>query len=268
MAGWRSADVLANGIRVHYRRTGGDKPPLVLAHGITDSGACWEPVARALEHAYDVIMVDARGHGLTEVPRDGFTWEALGEDLAAFIRALGLDRPSLMGHSMGADTVAQVAAHYPDLVGRAVLEDPPWRDPEATPVDRQASVDRFRTSILDSQRLTREQLIARAREQSPTWPEDELGPWAESKLQVSPRVAEIAGSPREPWRVTAGQIVAPTLLITAEPGKAIVTREGAQEALRLMRRGRELHIPGAGHCIHREQFGLTIAGVEEFLREA
>jgi pimeloyl-ACP methyl ester carboxylesterase len=64
---WFSGDVVANGIRTHYSRTGGQtgggKPPLVLAHGATDSGLCWSRLARALEADYDVIMPDARGHG-------------------------------------------------------------------------------------------------------------------------------------------------------------------------------------------------------------
>ncbi len=51
----------ANGINIHYLRTGGSKPPLVLLHGLTGSGACWSPLARALEGEYDVMMPDARG---------------------------------------------------------------------------------------------------------------------------------------------------------------------------------------------------------------
>jgi pimeloyl-ACP methyl ester carboxylesterase len=48
------------GINIHYLRTGGPKPPLVLLHGLTGSGACWIPLARALEGEYDVVMPDAR----------------------------------------------------------------------------------------------------------------------------------------------------------------------------------------------------------------
>jgi hypothetical protein len=60
MASWQSGDVETNGIRLHYTRTGGLAPPLVLAHGVTDSGLCWTPIAEALAADYDVIMVDAR----------------------------------------------------------------------------------------------------------------------------------------------------------------------------------------------------------------
>src|SRR5919199_185948 len=62
MYGWQSGYVEANGIRLHYTRAGATrggsaaKASLVLAHGVTDDGLCWTPVARALEAEYDVIM--------------------------------------------------------------------------------------------------------------------------------------------------------------------------------------------------------------------
>lgn len=56
--------VNANGLRVHYQRTGGDgKPVVVFNHGALDSGTCWTPAVSALEDDFDCIMVDARDHG-------------------------------------------------------------------------------------------------------------------------------------------------------------------------------------------------------------
>ena len=49
MNNWMIGVCEANGINIHYLRTGGYKPPLVLLHGLTGSGACWTPLARALE---------------------------------------------------------------------------------------------------------------------------------------------------------------------------------------------------------------------------
>ena len=66
MKNWSDGDIRVNGIRVHYNRTGGDKPPVILNHGAMDDGLCWTRVARALEGKYDVIMFDARGHGLSD----------------------------------------------------------------------------------------------------------------------------------------------------------------------------------------------------------
>src|SRR3954451_3929160 len=56
MGAWQDGEVATNGITLHYTRTGGDKPPLVLAHGFSDDGLCWTPVAEALEADYDIVM--------------------------------------------------------------------------------------------------------------------------------------------------------------------------------------------------------------------
>ena len=66
MQDWQQGDISSNGIRIHYYRTGGvDKPPLILAHGFTDNGLCWTRTAEALMSEFDVVMVDARNHGLS-----------------------------------------------------------------------------------------------------------------------------------------------------------------------------------------------------------
>ncbi|MBN1247216.1 MAG: alpha/beta fold hydrolase, partial [Anaerolineae bacterium] len=127
MTTWPDAYVEANGIRLHYWRTGnGTKPPLVLCHGYSDNGLCWTPVARALEKDFDVIMVDARGHGQSDAPDEGYSTADQAADLAALVRALALDKPVIMGHSMGGATAGYAAATYPDLFGKVVLEDPAW----------------------------------------------------------------------------------------------------------------------------------------------
>ena len=57
---WSRGEVSVDGLTFVYHRTGGDKPPLVLCHGITDNGLCFTRVARELEDAFDIIMLDAR----------------------------------------------------------------------------------------------------------------------------------------------------------------------------------------------------------------
>ena len=77
---WASEHIIVNGIKLHYNRTGGDKPPLVLSHGITDNGLCWTPLACVLEKEYDVIMYDKRGHGLSDAPDGGYNYRQLAAD--------------------------------------------------------------------------------------------------------------------------------------------------------------------------------------------
>lgn len=115
MIDWSAAICEANRISIHYTRTGGNKPPVILLHGLTGSGACWTPVARALEGEYDVIMPDARGHGKSSVPDDGYRYEDYASDVVSLIEALELSPPIVIGHSMGGMTAALVASHKQTL---------------------------------------------------------------------------------------------------------------------------------------------------------
>src|SRR5215469_10687004 len=128
MTAWSEGNVQANGIIIHFYRSGSDqKPSILLLHGITDSGRCWPRVAADLYGSYDVTMTDARGHGHSGTSTD-FSMALLADDAAAVIRALGLEKPYVWGHSMGAITASTLAAAYPDLVRAVVLEDPPLMD--------------------------------------------------------------------------------------------------------------------------------------------
>jgi len=125
MSSWQEGDVTLAGVRLHYTRTGGTKPPLVLAHGVTDDGSCWTPVAENLAPDYDVIMVDARGHGFSDAPETGYDLATLAADLHGVITALGLQQPLILGHSMGAITALALAGLYPAVPQAILLEDPP-----------------------------------------------------------------------------------------------------------------------------------------------
>ena len=123
-ASWNEGDVVANGIRQHYYRTGkgGEKPPLLLLHGFNEYGLTWLRVAQELEGDYDVVMLDARGHGRSEGIEQGFSRELLVEDAAGAIDALRLGRPRIIGFSQGGTTVLRLAAIHPELVHSFIFE--------------------------------------------------------------------------------------------------------------------------------------------------
>ncbi len=273
MAEWASGDVAANGITIHYYRTGGDRPALVLNHGATDNGLCWTRLARALEGDYDVIMPDARGHGLSQAPDDGYDSPTRAADLAGFIRALGLDKPAVGGHSMGAMTTFYLAALYPDLPRCAILEDPVFRQEASGPSEEElrARGERMRQEAEERRTLGRDGIIARGRERNPNWDESEFGPWADAKLQVSPKFGmgrSMRPAEQTAWRDLIPKITCPTLLVTGDPEKgAIVTPEAAEEAARLNPRLRVVRLRGAGHNIRREQFDGYVRAVRDFLAE-
>jgi N-formylmaleamate deformylase len=265
MGRWETGDVTANGIKIHYTRTGGGTPPLVLNHGATDNGLCWTPVARALEAEYDVVMPDARGHGLSDAPVDGYGSGERAADLAGLIEALKLDRPIVGGHSMGAGTTLRFAADYPDRLRAAILEDPGFRAADAPP--RPGGP---REMVLQHKDKTREELIAHIRQARPEWAEDELGPWADSKIQVSVNFANASRTfPERPdFRELLPRVKVPVVLITSDPERGgIVTPEVAAEAQRLLPSMKVVRLSGAGHNVRREQFGPFLAAVRSFLKE-
>ncbi len=270
MAEWLAGDVRANGIKIHYYRTGGAKPPIVLCHGATDNGLCWTPVARALEADYDVIMPDSRWHGFSDGPAEGNSPDSQVEDLAGLVQALGLEKPIIMGHSMGANTALKFASCYPELPRAVILEDPPLREAveRENPGQAQPFVERMRQSILGYKAMSRDALIAMIHNQAPAWSEDELGPWADSKLQVSLNFVEGMKNrpmPVSPWEDLA-KITCPVLLITADPEKgAIITPEIAQKASQVLPSLKVVRIPNAGHSIRREAFSVYIEVVKGFL---
>jgi len=266
MAPWQSGNIVVNGLTLHYTRTGGAKPPAVLAHGFSDDGLCWTPVAEALETDYDVVMVDARGHGRSAAPEQGYGSVEHANDLAGVIKGLGLKHPAVLGHSMGAASTLVLAGMCPDLPRAILLEDPPtwWITTAsgATP----ARLSSARLGIIELKRKTREEMIAQAHRQSPTWSEAELGPWADAKLRFSFNVLA-AGEPAAlDWPATVRRITCPSLLITADPALgALVTPESAAALQVLAPQTRIAHIAGAGHSIHREQFARYMDTVSAFL---
>jgi pimeloyl-ACP methyl ester carboxylesterase len=64
---YQEGNVIVEGIKIHYYRSGGKKPPMVLLYGATDDGLCWGRTAYELAERYDVIMPDAQGHGLCAI---------------------------------------------------------------------------------------------------------------------------------------------------------------------------------------------------------
>ena len=135
---WQSSFVTtAAGVKLHIQRSGGAKPPVVLCHGFSDDGNCWPLVARELTKTHDVILADARGHGLSDAPRKGYGPEEMAGDMAEIITQLNLDKPAVLGHSMGAITAMALAGLYPELPGRVLLEDPPpsWMPEEISTAD-------------------------------------------------------------------------------------------------------------------------------------
>ena len=254
----------ANGIEIHYWRTGGDKPPVVLLHGLTDNGACWFPLARALRDEFDLILPDARGHGRSSAPERGYSYEIQAEDAALFLKALKVERPVLGGHSLGG-IVALLAAQRADIeLSGLVLEDPVFLPPIDRLARRSNDWPQHHARVLET---PLEQVEAEGRRRMPHWSDEVIKLWAASKHETKMQVFEVLDADPPDFRAAAAAVKVPVLLITGEKERgAIVSREVAAELQALNPLWEVEHVPGAGHCIRYDKPEAFEAVVRPFLR--
>ena len=260
MHAWQAGKVEIAGGHLAFHRTGGDGPALVLSHGLTDNGLCWTRLAAALAPQYDIVMLDARGHG--ESSRIGGVTYDPGEDIAEAIQCLGLVAPVVMGHSIGARATALCAGAHPALVSKVILENPAFLPPvDAAKAEKRR--EDFRRHVEKFHAMSNAEITAAGREQSPDWHDDEFPAWAASKKQVDP-----AALPEHSvsWQDAVARIEAPTLLICGEGVRgSIVSPETAAEAERINPSVTSVRIRNAGHNIRRENFADYLAVVNSFL---
>ena len=274
-ARWADGYVEANGIRIHYYRTGGEKPPVVFSHGAMDDGLCWTRVVRELEDAYDCVMVDARGHGRSDSGHGDYSAVARAADLAGTIEALGLDRPIVGGHSMGADAAVHLAAARPELARGVFLEDPPLLTPNE-PVfggeigRRMGDAGKMMARFMSIFRyMPAGAGRALARRMSPTYPDVEIRPWVDAKRRVSRdflRTMASGAVTMETSVDTLRQVTAPGLLIIGDrDAGAIVSEQIATDAAASMPNLQVVHLAGANHDIRRARFDAYMRALRHFV---
>ena len=277
MPDWSDGYVTANKLKIHYYRTGGSKPPVVINHGAGDDGLCFTHVAKQLEQDYDVIMPDGRGHGKSSSGKKDYSSEQRVEDLAGLIRALKLDQPVVGGHSLGADTSMNLAACYPELTRGIFLEDPPIILPgetfgDGTQTIKSEDIGKMMAKFMRMFKLMPKFIgVPMARKASPTYPEDEIQPWVDAKKRVSydflGSMATMQIHLADPFAVFE-KITVPTLLIIGDREKmSIVSQEAAQEAARVNDKVRVVHLAGASHDIRRTRFDGYLPALKQFLGE-
>jgi pimeloyl-ACP methyl ester carboxylesterase len=293
--GWSDGFVYANGIRIHYYHavSAPGKPVLVMAHGASDNGLCWTTLAWKLQDAYDIYMVDARGHGLSDPNTPADDRDTAVKDLVGFLQVMKLEKPVLMGHSMGAGTVMRVGADYPDLAKAIVMLDPGLSRPGAaggrgTPPTRpaqtpargaagspQAGATPGRVTVamagspetlVAQNNYDFDDLVALCRRQNPKWDLVDCQYWALSKKQYHGRYSTSATQPA-PGGMSTGDILAkiqvPALILKADAPPDV--RKTNEEAAKVMPRGTLVHIDGAAHNLHHDQLARTVEEFKKFM---
>jgi pimeloyl-ACP methyl ester carboxylesterase len=278
-------------LRIHFRDWGREGcPPLIVVHGLRDHSHSFDDLARALADRFHVYAIDLRGHGDSETT----PYYAFGHfvmDLHNMIRALRLERPVLVGHSMGGEIVATFSGSFPAVPAKIVMIEglgPPsldMRDEVRWLVDGFARIDRALAGPPGLRDL--DAAYQRLRERNPRLHEAQarrlalLGTRAredgtlEWKFDAMLCTLALTGPfnldfAMAFWR----RIEAPTLLVhgtesgefwRGKPGSVyldagdLARRQGAFKDVRLV------EITGAGHMVHFDRPDELAAAIRAFL---
>lgn len=243
---------------IAWSRHGGE-PGMLLLHGFSDSGACWDPVLPGLTALAGAVTLDARGHGSSGLPDEPTGTAANAADAALVLDALGAGPLVVIGHSMGALAAAALAAARPDLVRALVLEDPPG--PHHT-----LAADGMPSWLAELQALDLPERIAKGRADNPAWPDAEFAPWAASKGEFDPRFYDLPYETGPSMVESLAKTACPTLLLYGEvarggllaPSDADDCADAAGGPFRAER------VAHAGHCVRRDAPAAFLAAVGRF----
>ncbi len=258
--------------RFHYLSWGTeqtDYPCVLLLHGITSSALSWVRVGPVLASRYRVYALDMRGHGDSVKPSPGaYSLRQTADDALAFIQALGLKQPVLIGHSWGGATALVLATgaegvQPAPIFSRILLEDPAVDfgrgDPEARATPFTEDIGR-----------PSEELRAELRANNPSWAEADIEGKLDALSKVSQeavvRVFAEAGQMGSLLPLFA-RLTTPTLLIRADPVLRTTLDEATWEQARhsLPPNSRAIQLNGASHNIHRDAFEEFMQVVNDFL---
>jgi pimeloyl-ACP methyl ester carboxylesterase len=152
-------ELVLHGHRVFYRSAGGG-PVIVLVHGITSTSRTWANVLPALAERFTIIAPDLLGHGESAKPRGDYSLGAYASGIRDLLIALGHERATFVGHSLGGGVAMQLAYQFPEHCDRLVLVASGGLGREITALLRAASLP---GSELVLPLLVNEQLIAAGR---------------------------------------------------------------------------------------------------------
>lgn len=117
-------DTIVNGLDVHYEIGGSpDAPPLLCLHSLATDNAVWDAQVPALEAHFRVVRPDLRGHGATAATPPPYDLDLLRDDAVGLLDALGIERVSVLGLSIGAIIALGLALDAPERVERIVVAD-------------------------------------------------------------------------------------------------------------------------------------------------
>jgi pimeloyl-ACP methyl ester carboxylesterase len=270
-----SRNIVLRRLRFHFLEWGApDAPPIVLLHGGHQSAHSWDLVSLYLAQRHHVFALDQRGHGDSEWPRDAeYTNDAMSHDAEAFITALGLERPIVVGHSMGGRNALLLTRRNAPLLRGLVVVDV---GPELSDRGREV-IAGFVQANQEFDGL--EEFVENVRKYDPYRSREHIertvrynmlqradGKYI-SKCDATPRrLGLVRGSgPQENITLEdARRFDLPVLLVRGANSR-ILTPEAAERFRDALPQGALATVPDCGHNVHGQNTQGFIAAIEGFL---
>lgn len=258
-------------VRRHGRAGGsGDAPTLLFLHGLTDSGEGWPEAVAHWEGDYAIVAVDQRGHGgsprFTADQLAGHPGDLMVDDAVALLEQL--DRPVVIGHSLGGAVGLTAAVRRPDLLRGLVLEDPAPLGPDE-PQHSPSRGKEFRADIEASRSAVDDDaLLAVRREAHPDWPESELLVTGKAEQQMDADFLENGEwKPSTRWPELFREVRVPTLVVSGGRLDEVAVDESTEQGIAGIANPLVsfVRVPDAGHCIRRERPSAYYSLVDGFL---
>jgi pimeloyl-ACP methyl ester carboxylesterase len=273
---YRSCNIVLRRMRFHFLEWGAaDAPPIVLLHGGHQSAHSWDLVSLHLAQHYRVLALDQRGHGDSEWARDVvYSNNEMSLDAQAFIAAMGLRRPVLIGHSMGGRNAMLLTRRDPSLLGALVIVDV---GPELSEKGR-AAIAGFVQGNQEFDDL--EHFVRNVRQYDPYRSREHIERTVKynmleradgkyiSKCDSSPRRLNIARASGPLENITledAGRFDLPALLVRGADSN-ILAPDAAERFAAALPHGRLVTVPNCGHNVHGQNTLGFIAALGDFLR--
>lgn len=253
-------------LRLHAQRhEGGPGRPIVVVPGITTPAGAFAFAAKrwaALPAAGDVYVLDMRGRGLSERAGPGVHRAAdYGEDVLALIASAELDRPLLVGHSLGARVVTAARAQVPGYSAGVVAIDPPMTGPGRPPYP--TGLDVFLNGIHGARRGLG---VEQARRHYPNWTDEmvvQRGEWLGSCDEAGV-IESYSWFHLEAFEPLWLQVEPPALLLYGD-ASPVVSNADAARLGELNSRAGVVAVPGCGHMVPWDNLAQTTDEISTFL---
>jgi len=109
-------------MNLHYEKYGDHSQKLIILHGLFGSADNWTSLGKQLSRRFTVFLIDQRNHGKS-LHDSLWNYQVMARDLKEFISNHNIDKPIIIGHSMGGKTAMKFACTYPDLLQKLIVVD-------------------------------------------------------------------------------------------------------------------------------------------------